>query len=102
MDENKTQEKPEARSFEERVFARFDALDHRLNQLEDRVDAGLKETRPIWETVLARLDSVDAEMKAINRRVRLLHDDLLHAREGQEELQERVAKLESETPRHEH
>jgi hypothetical protein len=97
MDDNKIQEKPGARSFEERVFARFDALDQRLAGLEDRVDARLKDTRPIWEAVLSRLDSIDTEMKAISRRVRVLHDDLLHAREAQEELRERVSKLESET-----
>ena len=87
---------PDGRSFEDRVFARFDALDARLNKLEERVDARLHETRPIWEAVLSRLDNIESEMKAINRRVRVLHDDILRAREDQEDLRERVTKLESE------
>lgn len=87
---------PDGRSFEERVFARFDALDARLTTLEERVDARLHETRPIWEAVLSRLDNIDSEMKAINRRVRVLHDDILRTREEQEDLRERVTKLESE------
>jgi hypothetical protein len=61
MSENPTQETPDARSFEERVFARFDSLDTRLDNLntrvenldgrltslEDKVDVRLRETRPI-------------------------------------------------------
>lgn len=87
---------PDRRSFEERVFARFDALDARLTKLEERGDARLHETRPIWEAVLSRLDNIEGEMKAMNRRVRVLHDDILRAREDQEDLRERVTKLESE------
>jgi hypothetical protein len=75
MSEETTQNMPDGRSFEERVFARFDALDARLTSLEERVDARLHETRPIWEAVLSRLDNIESEMKAINRRVRVLHDD---------------------------
>jgi chromosome segregation ATPase len=96
MSEENTQNMPDERSFEERVFARFDALDARLSTLEERVDARLHETRPIWEAVLSRLDNIEGEMKAINRRVRVLHDDILRAREEQEDLRERVTKLESE------
>jgi chromosome segregation ATPase len=96
MSEENTQNMPDGRSFEERVFARFDALDERLTKLEERVDARLHETRPIWEAVLSRLDNIENEMKSINRRVRVLHDDILRAREEQEDLRERVTKLESE------
>jgi predicted nuclease with TOPRIM domain len=96
MSEETTQNMPDGRSFEERVFARFDALDARLTTLEERVDARLHETRPIREAVLSRLDNIEGEMKAINRRVRVLHDDILRAREKQEDLPEHVTKLESE------
>jgi predicted nucleic acid-binding Zn-ribbon protein len=117
MSEDTTQERPDARSFEERVFARFDAMEARFDSvdarlinhearfdameahlimLEERVDARAYETRPIWEAVLSRLDGIDNEMKVINRRVRLLHDDILRTREEQEDLRERVTKLEPE------
>jgi chromosome segregation ATPase len=59
------------------------ALDHRLTSLEERVDARLKETRPIWEAVqeqLQRLNDkfdillhefydVRAEIKSHGRRI---------------------------------
>jgi chromosome segregation ATPase len=96
VSEENTQNIPDGRTFEERVFARFDALDARLTNIEERVDARLHETRPIWEAVLSRLDNIENEMKSINRRVRVLHDDILRAREEQEDLRERVTKLESE------
>ena len=96
MSENTTQETTDARSFEERVFARFDALDARLTTLEERVDARLHETCPIWEAVLSRLDNIEGEIKVINRRMPVLHEDILRVREEQEDLRERVTKLEPE------
>jgi hypothetical protein len=54
VSEKSTHENPDARSFEEPVFARFDALDARMNAfegrmstLEEKVDRRLQETRPI-------------------------------------------------------
>ena len=35
------------------------ALDHRLTSLEERVDARLKETRPIWEAVQEQLQKLN-------------------------------------------
>jgi len=113
VSDNPTQEMPDSRSFEERVFARFDALDARLTSLEskvdgidgrltaleEKVDARLRETRPIWEAVQARLESVENEVKEINRGVKVLHKDILQVRVDQEELRERIEKLESEPAR---
>src|SRR5438105_14058695 len=44
------------------------ALDHRLTSLEERVDARLKETRPIWEAVQEQLQ------RLIERFDLMLHD----------------------------
>ena len=91
-DENPTQEQP--RSFEERLFARLDAIEarfasemsevktrlgsvearlsiveSRLDKLEEKVDARLRETRPIWEGVLMRLDAMDERFNAIEEKV---------------------------------
>jgi peptidoglycan hydrolase CwlO-like protein len=63
------------------------------------VDARLRETRPIWEAMQARLENVENEVKEINRNVKVLHKDVLRVRVEQEELQERVEKLESEPTR---
>jgi hypothetical protein len=77
MSDNPTHEMPDSRSFEARVFARFDSLDGRLTKLEEKVDARLRETRPIWEAMQARLESVENEVKEINRGVKILHKDVL-------------------------
>jgi len=106
MSDNPTQETHDSHSFEERVFARFDALDRRmgrfesrLTSLEEKVDTRLRETRPIWESVQARLDGIETELKSISRGMILLHEDNLRIRIDQRDLRERVEKLESERAR---
>jgi hypothetical protein len=63
------------------------------------VDARLRETRPIWEAMQADLESIKGEVKDINRGMKILHKDILRVRVDQEELSERVEKLESEPAR---
>jgi predicted nucleic acid-binding Zn-ribbon protein len=41
------------------------SLDHRLTTLEERVDARLKETRPIWEAVQEQLQRVVEKFDAV-------------------------------------
>jgi chromosome segregation ATPase len=83
MSDNPTRETPDSRSFEERVFARFDsldaridrfesrveakvdALDGRLTTLEEKVDSRLRETRPIWEAVQTHLENVEARLESV-------------------------------------
>ncbi len=100
MSDNPTREIPDPRSFEERVFARFDALDGRLTALEEKVDLRLRETRPVWEGVLARLTAIEAELPRLssieseltrmNRQFRSYVADLF-------QLRVRVEKLEEDT-----
>ena len=124
MNEETTRNMNDGRSFEERVMARFDALDasmqdmrtsmqdmnRRLTALEERVDQRLKETRPIWEQVLVRLDGMDARFNKFDRRLasveknvhylkskfRVFDEDILTLRNQQEDMEERVGELESE------
>jgi chromosome segregation ATPase len=110
MSDNPTREIPDSRSFEERVFARFDSLDGRLTALEEKVDSRLRETRLIWEAMQADLANVKddvavvkddlatvkGEVKKLSRGVMLLHEDNLPIRTEQRELRERVEKLESQ------
>lgn len=51
------------------IDTRLDSLDSRLTTLEEKVDRRLQETRPIWEQVLARLDTLEAEMRTGFRRI---------------------------------
>ena len=106
MGDDPTREIPDSRSFEERVFARFDTLDVRLTALEEKVDSRLRETRPIWEAMQADLAqvkddlaSVKTQVKDIGHGVELLHKDFFQARIKHEELRERVEKLESQSSR---
>ena len=63
--ENNTQETNQSKSFEERVFLRFDAVDTRL----DSVDARLDSVDARLDSVDARLDSVDARLGSLEGRV---------------------------------
>ena len=113
MSDNPTRETPDSRSFEERIFARFDAfdarmdrldarmagfesriegkvdaLDARLTTLEEKVDARLRETRPIWEGVLARLTGIEMELSTLNRQFNSLVLDFFRLRVRVEKLEE--------------
>ena len=134
MSDDPTREIPGSSSFEERIFARFDALDARLNRfesrieskvdaldarlnrletkvdaldsrlvsvemkidaldgrlttLEEKVDMRLRETRPIWEGVLARLTAVESELARMNRQFRSYVADIFQLRVRIEKLEE--------------
>ncbi|HEY0349128.1 MAG TPA: hypothetical protein VGC60_13340 [Pyrinomonadaceae bacterium] len=72
MNEEPTRNLANPRSFEERVFARFDSIDARFGQIDQRfdtVDARLEklesrnyDTKPIWERALAEITETRAQM----------------------------------------
>ena len=88
MSEEKTREQSDARSFEERVFARFDALEGRMIALEEKMDRRLQETRPIWEAVLAQLEQ-------LNNKFGLVATDIYDLRVKVAALERRVTSIES-------
>lgn len=110
-DEHKTQETQDKRSFEDRVFARFDALDARLGGFETRLDGlearmaaleetvgrRMQETRPIWETALAEIAETRKEMHAnfrkLERQLSALSVDVLETRGTVSDLESRVDKI---------
>jgi chromosome segregation ATPase len=65
MSEDRTKEVNDPRSFEERVFARFDTVDERFDRVEGRLsaveiritnlEARQYDTKPIWEQALAQI-----------------------------------------------
>ena len=69
MSEERTQDLLGNRSFEERVFARFDAIDARFDATDARVDARFDATDA---RVDARFDAVDARLDSLNIRVQNL------------------------------
>ncbi len=54
---------------------RMTSLENRLTTLEEKVDARLRETRPIWEGVLQRLTDIEVSLKEFNRHLKTLVDD---------------------------
>ena len=102
MSEDTTRDLDSTGSFEERVLAeltmmrtdfnnRFDSLGNRLVSLEDKVDARLRETRPIWEGVQKRLTEIESALSELNRQLKTLIMDSF-------KLRVRVEKLEDNQP----
>src|ERR1051325_183581 len=116
MSEEITQNIPDGRSFEERVFARFDAMDARFNAIDarlDGMDARLDsmdrrlealeieferralETKPIWERALAEILEVKEGLYNVERKLDILSSDIVKVRADQGHLGRRLDKLES-------
>ncbi|HEY0098960.1 MAG TPA: hypothetical protein VGB76_08390 [Pyrinomonadaceae bacterium] len=101
MSEDLTQNLPD--TFQERVLAELTAIrqenarlsvqvisiDTRLTSLEDKVDARLRETRPIWEGVLERLTEIEKGLSTLNRQFKTMI-------RGEFDLHTRVEKLEDD------
>jgi len=79
MSEDKTKEMNDSKSFEERVFERFERIEGRLISVEikiSKLEERQYDTRPIWEQVLAaiaeintRLDKMDARLDKMDARL---------------------------------
>ncbi len=74
-------------SLEDRVLS----IDTRLTSLEDKVDTRLRETRPIWEGVLARLTEIEKGLSTLNRQFKTMISESF-------DLRSRVDKLEDSQP----
>jgi hypothetical protein len=109
MSEQTTHNLPDGRSFEERVFARFDAIDaglHTLNvriqsletrvqRLEEESARRAVETKPIWERALAEIIAVGEKVDALDRKVTVLSRDVITVRADQVKIEDRMDKLEA-------
>lgn len=78
MNEENTEQIP---LYIERLFAAIAdlrneivAVSERLTKLEEKVDARLRETRPIWEAVLVRLEAVESRLSAVESSVSAVDD----------------------------
>lgn len=109
MSEDPTKSLPNAHSFEDRVLAELSAirtdfsnrfgslengltsLEGRLTSLEDKVDARLRETRPIWEGMQTQLTGIGKQLDDLNRQFNTLIQDSF-------KLRVRVEKLEDNQP----
>jgi predicted nucleic acid-binding Zn-ribbon protein len=55
----------EIRTHQAATAKNIGAIDHRLTSLEERVDARLKETRPIWEAVQEQIQRLVEKLDAV-------------------------------------
>ena len=119
MSEDRTLDLPDNRSFEERVFARFDAMESRFDTMESRfntmearfdaVDARLAgldtrvqvlearayDTKPIWERALAEILTVKERLENIERKFDLLIQDMMQLRGDQRRVEGQFDALKS-------
>lgn len=84
------------RSFEERVFARFDAIDARLNDMDSRLK-GLEQksydTKPIWERAPAEMLAVSEKIDTVERKLGVLGLDMLTLSADQTRLEARMERM---------
>ena len=76
MSEERTRELPDPGSFEERVFARFDAMEAHSNSMEMRFD-GLNARFDAMET---RFDGVETRLDSLDVRLQVLEAKALDTR----------------------
>jgi uncharacterized protein YaaR (DUF327 family) len=69
--------------FETRVLRELANLNKRLASLEEKVDSRLRETRPIWEAMLSRVETIDSKLDVLAK-------DLLETRADTELLKKRL------------
>jgi chromosome segregation ATPase len=72
MNDEPTQNFSETRSFEERVFMRFDAVDGRLERLESHS----YDTKPIWERALTEIHETRMELGEVKAGLGVLTTDV--------------------------
>jgi hypothetical protein len=116
MSEEPTRDLPSNLSFEERVFARFDAIDARFGIVDSRFDvmearfgrrfdgldtriqaleAKALDTKPIWERALAEILEVKSGVEDLNRKIDVLNRDVLQVRADQRGVEKRMDALET-------
>jgi chromosome segregation ATPase len=75
MDQERTRELHETRSFEERLFARFDVMDRRLDVIDgrlDTIDGRLDGMGGRLNVIDGRLDAIDRRLDNLDSRVQIL------------------------------
>jgi uncharacterized membrane protein YccC len=97
MSDETTQNINGSRPFEERVFARFDALDSTLRDLDSRLqvlEAKAYDTKPIWERALQEIMETRRELsKRLDRIEAIAHETRADLRDAED----RIERIESKS-----
>lgn len=102
------------------IDGRLTTVETRLTALEDKVERRLHDTRPIWEQVLVRLTAIEErltkveerltgvetrlgkvedEVYGLSRKVRVFSVDIVKLQDKDDDLEERMNRMEAEQPR---
>jgi len=76
---------------------RFDSMDTRLDNVDrrlEKLEARAYDTKPIWEQTLAELVELGKRMDNLDRRFRMLTDDVIQNRADFRKFDQRLADLE--------
>jgi chromosome segregation ATPase len=112
MSEDRTRDLSDKRSFEERVFARFDGMDARFDAMDTRFDgldsrvqaleARALDTKPIWERALAEIlevkqgvGEVKERVENVERKFNVLIQDMMQLRGDQSRVESQFDALKS-------
>jgi hypothetical protein len=91
MSEEATQNLPDGRSFEERVFARFDAMEALLRDMDARIqrlEARAYDTKPIWEQALKEIVDTRRELsKRLDRIEAVAHETRADLRDAEDRIE---------------
>jgi chromosome segregation ATPase len=94
MSDETTENMNGSRSFEERVFARLDSIDARLQSLENQAERRALETKPIWERALQEIMETRRELsKRLDRIEAIAHETRADLRDAED----RIGGLESKS-----
>ena len=80
MNEEPTKGLPDKRSFEKRVFARFDTIDARFDTVDarlEKLESRAYDTKPIWERALAKIMEMDMEVGEIKTKCALIETEVV-------------------------
>jgi chromosome segregation ATPase len=91
------------------ILLELRAIKQRLTAVEEKIDQRQLETKPIWERALAEISETRNEVqklasdfREVKRNVRGLNDSLLNMVGELREMDERLARLESQLGTHQH
>lgn len=74
----------------DRLESRLDGVEVRLTSLEEKVEARLHDTRPMWESVLAGIQIMSTRLEKMDAKFNVVAAQLLDLRTDVEMLQQRL------------